>query len=478
MRKEVFRADNVIFRRGGVSLLDRFSVHVFEGEIFGLFFSDNNGKDEFVKLAMNNHPIDYGKVYFMDEQVNSYTLGRPSQNPNARIGYVSRAASLIDDMSVAENVFLMRRGFRKYIIDEPVLNAQFAALASEYGIDIEGNAYVRDLSRYERYIIRILKSVVAGSSLVIVRNLGMEYGSAELLAFQKQVRRFAMGGVSFIYISGDIRILTDMCDRVTVTEGGRVVTTAVKSKYFTKKLDRWRFYPDGIFNPPPVDRMSLLRFSDVTGGALNGLDFSVASGESVLLWDRSDRVLRDVLAMLSRSRRPESGEIRFKGAPLPGSGRGSRISFISESPTRSMIFGEMSCMDNLCMRMAERAPSLWLGSASRRIIMDDYREMTGDDIDADPADGLPAESLYRLVYLREYIYRPQLLVLEKPFLETDVRLRHLILSLITMFRDRGTSILILDSSMSDSGVVADRTLSVAGGRVTGERIRTGEEESA
>jgi ABC-type sugar transport system ATPase subunit len=143
-----------------------------------------------------------------------------------------------------------------------------------------------------------------------------------------------------------------------------------------------------------------------------------------------------------------------------------------------MIFDKMSCMDNLCLRVAERVPFLWLGSSRRKIIMDEYREMLGDDIDADTPFGLSAESLYKLVYLREYIYNPRLLVIAKPFLETDIKLRLLIISLITMFRSRGTSILILDSSTSDSGVCADRTLSVMGGRVTGEMARQERDEPA
>jgi ribose transport system ATP-binding protein len=475
MRKEVFRADNVTFSRGGVSLLDRFNVHVFEGEIFGLFFSDNNGKDEFIKLLLENHPIDYGKIYFMDEQVNSYSWGRSSLVANKRIGYVSREAALIDEMSVAENVFLMRRGFRKYLLYGPVLEAQFAALAAEYDIPIKCGAYVRELSRAERYIVQALKAVVSGNALIIIRNVGLEYGSAELLSFQKQVKRFASSGVSFIYISGDIRVLTDVCDRVAVTEGGRIVTSAARNEYFKKKLSGRLFYADSIFNPPPVGKVSLLRFDKVSGGNLSELDFSVASGESVLLWDRGDNALKDVFAMLSKSVKPASGEIRFMDAPLPDPGDCSKISFIEESPARSMIFDKMSCMDNLCLRVAERAPLLWLGSASRKIIRDEYREMIGDDIDADSPSGLSAESLYRLVYLREYIYNPRLLVVEKPFLETDVKLRLLIISLMAMFRSRGTSILILDSSTSDSGACADRTLSVMGGRVTGERLSQGED---
>jgi ribose transport system ATP-binding protein len=477
LRKEVFRIDNVTFSRGGVNLLDRFNLHVFEGEILGLFFSDNNGKDEFVRLAMDNHPVDYGRVFFMDSQVNSYSGDRSVSSPNGGIGYVSKDDWLISDMSVAENVFLMRRGFRKYVIDKTVLLQQFSALAEEYGIDIDGGLYARDLSRSERYIIQALKFIVAGSALVIVRNVSLEYGHAELFEFQNQMRRFAGRGISFIYISGDMNVLKNVCDRIAVSEGGRIVTSVAKDGFRTKKLDRYQFYPDRLPTSQSVDTVSLLKFDNVRGGEIRGLDFFVANGESVLLWDRNDRILGDVFSLLSRETRPESGEIRFDGSPLSAPGKGGRISFIKESPTRSMIFGEMSYMDNLCLRAAERSPSLWLGPALRRIIRNEYRGVIGAEIDASSPLGLTAEALYLLVYMREYIYNPMLLVIERPFLETDVRLRLRILSLISMFRDRGTSILVLDSSTTDSDAIVDRTLVVTGGRVTGEKTRRAEEEA-
>jgi ABC-type sugar transport system ATPase subunit len=134
-----------------------------------------------------------------------------------------------------------------------------------------------------------------------------------------------------------------------------------------------------------------------------------------------------------------------------------------------MIFSEMSYLDNLCIKAAERVPSLWLGTAQRRIIRDEYREYIGGSIDADSPLGLPAESLYDLVYLREYIYNPQILIIERPFIDTDIRLRLHIMSLIAMFKMRGTTILIMDSSTTDSEAVSDRVLIVGGGRITGEK---------
>jgi ribose transport system ATP-binding protein len=477
VRKEVFRADSVTYARSGVNILDNFNLHVFEGEAVGLFFADNHGKDEFVRLAVENSAIDYGRVFFMDRQVNSYSAGNVRGNVRGgagrgaaypRVGYVSGAGGLIGDMTVAENVFVMRRGFRKYIINRAVLAAQFAIVADEYGIDIDGGAYARDLSRADAYIIQTLKAVLAGSALVIIRNAGIEYGDAELTRFQQQVRRFAERGASFIYISGDIGVLAGVCDRIAIAEGGRVVRVVGRSEYTDKKLSKYHFYPDRLSLSPDVGNVSILRFDRVSEGSLSGMDFSVSEGESVLLWDRTDRIRGDMRRILGKGARPEHGEVRVNGVPLQRAA-GARISYIRETPTRSMVFSEMSCLDNLCMRAAERVPSLWLGSAHREVIRREYSQYTGGDIDAPTPVGLPAESLYNLVYLREHIYNPQILVIERPFVETDVGLRLHIMSLIAMFKQRGTAVLIIDSSTKDSEAVAGRMLIVGGGCIAGEK---------
>jgi ABC-type uncharacterized transport system ATPase subunit len=140
-----------------------------------------------------------------------------------------------------------------------------------------------------------------------------------------------------------------------------------------------------------------------------------------------------------------------------------------------MVFSEMTYLDNLCIRTAERVPTLWLGSAQRRIIREEYRARIGNCIDADAPVDMPAKSLYDLVYLREYIYNPQILVIERPFIETDIGLRLHIMSLIAMFKTRGATILIIDNSMAGSEAVSDRILIVGGGGIEGEKTpRRGE----
>ncbi|MDR1795905.1 MAG: hypothetical protein LBR44_00430 [Clostridiales Family XIII bacterium] len=452
--------NNVIQRRGGVNLLDHFDLHVFEGEVLGLFFTDNHGKEDLIRLLLRNTPIDYGSVRLRGAVVNSYRL--PGESAGAGVSLVSRDELLIDEMTVAENVFVMRRGFRKYIIDASLLRAQFGRFAAEFGATVDGGMPARDLPFVDRLIVQMLKAVAQGSRLIIVKDTGFSPGSAEQIKLRQHVRRFADSGISFLYISGDTAELLDVCDRIAVAERGRVMSAVRKEAFGERDFGKYYFKPDQApFASPGGHAGAALEFSGVCAGSLRDMSFSVAEGEGVLLWDRSDSAIEKIVRLLSGMEKPASGRILVGGAPLfRWTGARARVSIIRGTPMREMVFEDMSYLENLCFRAADRLPSLWRKGAFRRLVREEYAALVGGDIDLLPPLRLSDESLYSLVYLREHLYRPRLLVLVRPFLNTDIRLKMHILSLVRMIRDTGAALLILDSSVSDSSAIADRILDI------------------
>jgi len=468
MREEVFRSDNVIYRSEGVKLLDHFNLHIFRGETFGLFFTDNRGKNELIRLAMEGGTLDYGSLSFLGEQVNSFKMPAPARVSG--VSLISRDERLLDDMSVAENVFVMRKNFRKYVINAGVIRSQFERLAGEYGVDIDGGALVRDLTPLDRYIVRLLKAVIEGSFLIIVKDIGLSPNGPEIERFQKHITRFAELGVSFLYISGDMNELAAVCDRIGVAERGRIVST-VKRENFDKAVFRnYYFDPEQVRTVAETGTRKVFSFDAVLREGAGYANFDVSEGECVLLWDRSDTMIEYMVRLLSGEERPAAGHIRLDGRELHTYRGRAPLSIIRESPAQNGIFLDMSYLDNLCFKAGNRLTSLWRKKAVRQNIRSEYYPLAGSDIDALPPLALSQESLYNLAYLREHIFSPMLLVLVRPFLDTDIKLKMHILSLIEMFRQSGVSLLILDSSVSESSAIADRTFTIISGRIEEEEI--------
>ncbi|GHU65925.1 ribose ABC transporter ATP-binding protein [Clostridia bacterium] len=458
--------DNVTLEKDNVRLLDRFNLHLFSGEIMGLVFADYRGKRTFISVVSQNAPLNYGNVFFAEKLINSYIVPHPHRTQGVSV--IGQTGTLIGEMSVAENVLVMRRNFRKYVIDTSVINSQFKKISEEFGIDIDGRKHVDALSHLDRSLVSLLKAIIKGSSLIILHDIGNLLEEADLARFHDVLHRCTEKGISFLYICNNYEEIFPVADRLCVAEKGRVLRVLERGDFEKIPMGRDTLDP-GLTGPSVImDGDSSLRFESVTYHALREISFSLSTGECGLFWDQSDAVIGDITRLLQREARPESGAIFFEGKILPPRSKIVPIGVIREMPHRTMIFPDMSSLDNLCFLVGQRNPALWGKSSYKKNIRDEYYPYIGEDIDQVTLDNVPKRSLYSLVFYRYHIFRPRLLVIIQPFLDADIPLKLHILTLIGSLRTRGTSILLLDNNVTDSAVIADKTWVVNRGKLIKE----------
>ena len=136
MKEEILRMDRVTRIVDGVTRLDNFSLHIFRGEIVGLLSMNDQGRDDLVELLQQNLPLHYGFVYFGERLVNSYQKSPMTEN---RVSVIDRRRRLVDDLTVADNVFVLRRGFKKYLVEPRVLRGQLAQFVGELDLPISAD---------------------------------------------------------------------------------------------------------------------------------------------------------------------------------------------------------------------------------------------------------------------------------------------------------------------------------------------------
>ena len=192
MRKEVLRLERVTVEENDFLLLDNFSLHVFEGEIFGLVCFNFHGRDALLRLLERNEPLHYGFVYLGEKLVNAYGKSDLSYN---KVLFIDSTGGLADSLTVAENIFVLRYGFRKRLVSRRVLEKQVEILSRETGIPVEPGRYVAELSFYEKCCVALLKAYATGAKLVVVRDISHFLSTADLREFQKQMRKLAEHGV-------------------------------------------------------------------------------------------------------------------------------------------------------------------------------------------------------------------------------------------------------------------------------------------
>jgi ribose transport system ATP-binding protein len=268
-------------------------------------------------------------------------------------------------------------------------------------------------------------------------------------------------GRAFLYIDDNYEELFRICDLVAVSEKGQIMNIFGRERFSADFFKKYAFDTEGTVKRSEERADNVLQFANVSYEAIQGIDFAVSEGECVLLRIRSDALIADIVDLVTLRASAEQGYILFEHRRLPSHRGTYALSVIREQPTRNMIFPDMSFLDNLCFHAAERAPALWLRSSHKKSVRNEYRARIGEDIDAVSLEGVSNKSLYNLVYYRELLFRPHLLILIKPFLDTDLDLKQHILSLIDQLRAAGTTILILDNNTAENALVADRILTIA-----------------
>ncbi len=468
MKDEVLRLDRITFLEQGVTELSHFSLNVFAGEIMGLVPVNSTGLSALLALLRQNLSLHYGYVYYREKLVNHWLHADGTYN---RIGVIEHRSGLADDLTVADNVFVLRQGFKKRVLHRRVLNRLLTPFLSEIGVEISANAYVKDLTALERFIVELVKAVVAGCGLIILNDVGSIVSDAELDRLHGILRHYAREGISFVYVSRHYEEIRCVCDRVALMFNGRIAKVLS-----TKETSPGMIHCFGVESFEEMVRSQernraldaegepALLADDLRFGAIDGLSFAIHKGECVVIQDLENHIFDDLLAVITGNSRPEGGTVFVSGRPRSLKNHRD-VAVIQQLAARTMVFPELSYMDNLCFTLDHRLSKIWRDPRAKWSVRREYEAWLGDDVFDKSVDELTQMQKLDLIYARVLLQRPKVVLCVQPFMQADVEQRMHIWKLIEALLLKGIAVVILAVNLADTLSLADRLVQIRDGRV-------------
>lgn len=466
MRNEVLRLEKVTLRERGVTQLDNLNLHIFEGEIMGLVPIDTHGLTALCDLLRENLPLHYGYVFYREKLINTWRSPQPHYN---RISVIQAKSCLVDGLSVADNIFVLRPGFRGRLMRPAAFRRQLMPFIHSIGIPIDADARVEDLSVFERFVVELLKAVVAGSRLIVLNEISTLINQTELGKLHAILRHYAAEGISFLYICFHFEELLQICDRTALMMQGRVIKLLEGGEMIPQSLLPYSAaYEQMVASQLARDTHQIgpeVFSACLPDAAVGGLHFSVRAGECLVLQDLDNHFIDGFLGVLSGVRPPQGTRLLLCGRPLrPKPGRDRRLAVIQDQPGRTMIFPGLNYLENLCFTMDHRMKALWLSGRVKRGLRRAYAEWLGPDLLDRRVDELTETERCELVYRRILLQRPDVVFCVQPFRMADVAMRMSIWRLLEELLDRGVAVVILAVNLADSLSLADRLIRVRRGQ--------------
>ena len=357
------------------------------------------------------------------------------------------------------------------MIRRKVLNQQLEPFLRETGVNLSAETCARDLSAFPRFITELVKAVVAGCRLIVLMEPASVISDTRLESLQRILRHYAAEGFSFLYVSRHYEEARQICNRAAIMVNGQIakVVSTADTPPETLQCFGVEAYTQLVRRkerPRPVgaDATPALEMRGVEYGRIRSLDVSVAPGECVVLQDLNNHIVSDLIALLSGSSRPAGGQMLVGGKAFRAS-RNREIAVIQQQPTQTMIFPDLSYMDNLCFTLDHRLPDIWRRRAPRASVQREFEALLGADVFDRSVETLTKPEKYDLVYTRVLLQHPKVAVCVQPFMSADVGQRMQIWSLMERLLEKGISVLILAVNLADSLSLADRLIRVRDGRV-------------
>jgi ABC-type sugar transport system ATPase subunit len=209
-------------RFGHVTALDDVSLDLWPGQVTALLGDNGAGKSTFVSLIAGVAEPTSGEILIDGRAVR---LATPADARDAGIATVFQDLSLVEDRSIADNLFLGVELTRFGVfLDRPHMRRRAEAVLADLKVNLPAvTTPVRTLSGGQRQSVAVARTVLRGGRVVIMDEPTAALGVRETARVLDLIRRLRESGAAVLLISHNMENVFDVADRAVIFRLGRKV---------------------------------------------------------------------------------------------------------------------------------------------------------------------------------------------------------------------------------------------------------------
>ncbi|MCR4891236.1 MAG: hypothetical protein K5989_03510 [Lachnospiraceae bacterium] len=459
MRREILRFSRVTYKEDDKVVLRDFELDILEGEIMGLIPLNAYGLDAFLDILRYNSPIYFGDIYYMGSHVNSWQDMKRLPN---KITVIDDHNSLVAGQDLLTNIFLIGNGSDQFIIRKDKLEKKLIPYLQDIGENISPYKNAEDLSSFERVVVELIRAVISGHKLIVLKELDSYIGENWADRMYEIISHYRERGISFLIISGNFDRMKNLCDRTAFMSNGKILNILEKDRMDTLAKENssgWmKKYRKDVFKEkdPDMDWEQVLTIKDISGRYISNTDLVINKGEYLVLY-ASDKQALDELSGFLFGQLGGEKKGRLKGKEISLIGH-RKLAFLKENADESMLFPEMSYMDNLLFNLDQWIEPRWGRKGIFKSVRQEFSGILGPDVFEKKVDSLTQRERITLIYARVFLQRPEVLFCVNPFKDADIAMRLLISELHALLNSKGIAIVSLTMNTGDTFPLADRIL--------------------
>lgn len=481
MENTVLKMEGICKSFGDAKVLKNVQFELKHGEVHALAGGNGAGKSTLMKIMTGVYTHDEGKIFIDGKET---VIEKPLDAKEQGIAMIFQELSLVQTMTVAENIFLGAEIVKNGVRDVKKMNEKTSQILHRLGMDISPSTVVSELSVGMSQMVEIAKAVSKDAKILVFDEPTAALSDSETKRLFEIITQLKNEGVSMVYISHRMNEILSICDSITILKDGEYVTTQnIKDMTLDKIVSymmggtsgkghkfEWveRKHDENAKDVMKVDHLKI-------NEKINDISFSLKHGEIVGFAGLMGSGRTEILECLFGLRKKEGGTVILDDKEVhiknPTEAIKNGLAFIPEDRRKEGLVLMHSIKDNAVLPILDRL-------SIKGIFNDDKKEraLVGENIKKfgvkaehiDQEIGLLSGGNQQKIVIAKWMNTcPKVIMLDEPTAGVDIGAKGEILEIVRSFADQGCGVLFVSSELTEMMAICDRIIVLFDGRITG-----------
>ena len=469
----------------GIKANDDITLQLRRGEIHALLGENGAGKSTLMSVLFGLYQPEKGEILFNGKKVE---IKDPNDATALGIGMVHQHFKLVEVFTVLDNIILGAETTKLGFLRKKEARAKVEALSKKYGLQVDLDAKVEDITVGMQQRVEILKMLYRDNDILIFDEPTAVLTPQEIDELMATMREFAKEGKSILFISHKLNEIMAVADRVTVLRKGKGIGTIDTKSTNTQELSNMmvgRPVQLQVSKTPAKPGEAVLVVEDLTApskvhknkNAVKGVSFTVRAGEIVCIAGIDGNGQTELVSAITGLGKTNSGKVTLCGEDISRASikaRGRNMSHIPEDRHKHGLILDFSLEDNMVLQRFKE-PQFQSHSFINRPAVRKYSDRLIEKFDVRSGQGsetiarsMSGGNQQKAIIARELDRDKKLVMAVQPTRGLDVGAIEFIHAQLVEERDSGKAIMLVSLELDEVLSLSDRILVMFEGEIVGE----------
>ena len=463
---------------GQVVANDQIDLNVKYGEILALLGENGSGKTTLMNMLSGIYHPDGGQIFIGGKVVK---INSPVDAMNLGIGMIHQHFKLVEAFQAMDNIILGTRGKKE---NNKVTSEKIKKISETYGLEIEPEKYVCDMSVSEKQTVEILKVLYKGAEILILDEPTAVLTPQETEKLFDILRRMKEKGCAIIIITHKLQEVLSISDRVTILRKGKSIDTVQTAECDSRKLTELmvgRPVSLEIERPEVKNPETILKIVDLTvnkpdgSKALDDISFEIRRGEILGVAGVAGSGQKELCETIAGLMPAKQGAILFKKENILGKTpseiieKGVSMSFVPEDRLGMGLVASMGMTDNMLLKSYQKGQGSFISRKPAKELAEkliDKLSIVTPGAET-PVRLLSGGNVQKVLLGREIESAPTVLITAYPVRGLDINSSYTVYDLLNEQKQKNVAVMYIGEDLDVLLELSDRIMVLCHGKITG-----------